>query len=172
MAIDAARRVGMPLRIAGPICDPDFFRTEIEPRLGSGVVHLGHLQHQTLASIVGGASAALCTPRWEEPYGLVVAEALACGTPVAAFRRGGVPAILSPECGRLAEPDDVASLARAIREASMLDRRACRRRAEAICDAKRMVDAYERIYEAMLSPGKAPANTASPTGDVPLLSVA
>lgn len=145
-AINAARLAGLPLRIAGPISNQSYFDEAIAPRLGGDVQHVGHLSHSELSQLVGGAIAALCTPRWEEPYGLVVAEALACGTPVAAFRRGGVPALLSPDCGVIAEPDDVASLASAALAASVLDRSACRAHAEQYCDAQRMVDEYEALY--------------------------
>lgn len=146
-AIDAARLTGLPLRIAGPISNQGYFDNAILPRLGLDVEYVGHLAHCDLARLVGGATAALCTPRWEEPYGLVVAEALACGTPVASFRRGGVPALLSEDCGVLAEPDDVASLASAALAASILSRSACRAHAERYCDAQRMVDQYEAVYQ-------------------------
>lgn len=146
LAIDAARLTGLPLRIAGPVSNQSYFYEVIAPRLGADVEYVGHLSHRHLARLVGGAVAALCTPRWEEPYGLVVAEALACGTPVAAFRRGGVPALLNASCGVLAEPDDVKSLASAALAASMLGREACRAHAERYCDAQRMVDEYEAVY--------------------------
>ena len=149
LAIAAAREAGLPLRIAGPISDPGYFDRLIRPMLGADVIHVGHLDHDALAALVGGAKAALCTPRWEEPYGLVVAEALACGTPVAAFGRGGVPAILDERCGVLAEPDDVSSLAAAALQAVDLRRAACRERAERVCDAEAMVDAYEQVYAEM-----------------------
>ncbi|MBF7015417.1 glycosyltransferase family 4 protein (plasmid) [Novosphingobium resinovorum] len=145
-AIDAARLAGLPLRIAGPVSNQSYFDEKIAPHLGAKVEYVGHLSHRELARLVGGAIAALCTPRWEEPYGLVVAEALACGTPVAAFRRGGVPALLSEDCGVLAQPDDVASLASAALAASVLSRSACRAHAERYCDAQRMVDEYEAVY--------------------------
>jgi glycosyltransferase involved in cell wall biosynthesis len=148
-AIDAARLAGLPLRIAGPISDADYYAREIAPRLGADAVHVGHLDHSALARLVGGAIAALCTPCWEEPYGLVVAEALACGTPVAAYARGGIPEILSDSCGVLAQPDDVAALAHAAIQAIALPRAAARRRAEQICDADRMVDAYAALYRTM-----------------------
>ena len=151
LAIEAARLAGLPLRIAGPISDRSFYAEAIAPTLGPDIRYVGHLDHTELAALVGGALAALCTPRWEEPYGLVVAEALACGTPVAAFRRGGVPAILDAGCGALAPADDVASLAGAIRTAVTLDRAACRTRAETTCEAERMVDSYEALYEEMAS---------------------
>lgn len=162
-AIDAARLAGLPLRIAGPVSDPAYFEGEIRPRLGGDVVYLGHLDHDALARLVGGASVALCTPCWEEPYGLVVAEALACGTPVAAYRRGGVPAILGDVGGALAAPDDVPSLAQAIVAALARDRATCRRRAERHCDAEQMVDRYEAIYHEMIRAPRMPEPVASMT---------
>ncbi|WP_088185374.1 glycosyltransferase family 4 protein [Sphingobium sp. Z007] len=147
LAIEAARQVGMPLRIAGPILDQDYYQTRIAPALGKDVVHVGHLAHDELARLVGGARAFLCTPMWDEPYGLVVAEALACGVPVAAFARGAIPEILDVTCGVLATPDDVASLAQATLRALTLDRPACRTRAEQTCDAEHMVDNYEALYQ-------------------------
>lgn len=149
-AIDAARACGLPLKFAGPRSDPRYFDTEIAPRMGDGAEYVGHLAHRELAQLIGGARAAICTPCWEEPYGLVVAEAVATGTPVAAFRRGGIPEILDDTCGALAEPGDVASLVEAIRRALSLDRAACRRRAERYCDARTMVDAYERLYSDLI----------------------
>lgn len=151
LAIDAARLTGLPLKIAGPLSDRAYFEAKIAPRLGPQVTYLGHFAHRDLAKLIGGARAALCTPCWEEPYGLVVAEALAVGTPVAAFRRGGVPAILDESCGALAEADDVPGLAEAIRQAITRDRRACRTRAERHCDARKMVDAYERLYRDLIA---------------------
>jgi glycosyltransferase involved in cell wall biosynthesis len=150
-AIDAARLAGIPLRIAGPVSDRAYYCEEIVPRLGGNIEHVGHLTHSELAQLVGGARAALCTPRWEEPYGLVVAEALACGTPVAAYRRGGVPALLGQDCGVLADPDDVVSLAAAAIAATRLSRSACRAHAERHCDAERMVDRYEAVYRELAS---------------------
>ncbi|MBB5747597.1 glycosyltransferase [Brevundimonas variabilis] len=145
-AMDAAALVGVPLKIAGPVLDKAYFAKEIAPRMGAGTQYLGHLPHAELAAVIGGASAFLCTPCWEEPYGLVVAEALACGVPVAAFARGAIPEILTPDCGVLATPDDAVALAAATRQALMLDRAACRARAVAACDADGMIDAYEALY--------------------------
>ncbi len=146
LALDAARLAGMRLKFAGPILDSDYHAAEILPRLGPDTEYLGHLGHAALAARIGAASAFLCTPCWEEPYGLVVAEALACGVPVAAFARGAIPEILDATCGVLARPDDVGSLAKAAIAASRLDRRACRARAERHCDAEVMLDRYEDLY--------------------------
>lgn len=146
LAIDAAVRAGVPLRIAGPIWDEQYFHDFVAPRLGGEIVYEGHLRRQELARLVGGAAVALVTPVWDEPYGLVVAEALACGTPVAAFDRGGIPEIVDRSCARLAPADDVAALADALTQAMLLPRRAARARAESVCAGDRMVDRYEERY--------------------------
>ena len=96
------------------------------------------------------SSVAVVTPAWDEPYGLVAAEALSCGTPVAAYARGGLPEVLSPETGRLAPADDVDLLARAIQEAALLDRGTCRARAVEDLSLERMVDLYEDLYSELI----------------------
>lgn len=148
LAIDAARAAGLPLVFAGPRSDPAYWDGMIAPRLGPDVTYLGHLSHADLARRVGEAHVTLCSPRWEEPFGLVVAESLACGTPVAAFGRGAIPDILDAACGVLAKADDVADLGRAVTEAIRLERHACRRRAEHLFDANVMTDHYETLYHA------------------------
>ena len=99
-----------------------------------------------LAREVANATVALITPRWEEPYGLVVAEALACRTPIAGFARGALPELTNAETGVLAPADDVEALAACIPRAAALSRAACRARAEANCDMHRMIDRYESLY--------------------------
>ena len=148
LAIRAARRAGIPLRFAGPVSDLAYWEAEIRPLLGPGVTYLGHLGHRELAGEVARAAVALVTPRWEEPYGLVVAEALACGTPVAGFARGALPELTDAATGCLAPGDDVAALAACIPRAAALSRAACRARAEAHCDMHRMVERYEALYRA------------------------
>ncbi len=145
-AIAAAALSGATLLIAGPISDQDYFDREVAPRLDERVRYLGHLAHSELAGIIGGARAFLCTPCWEEPYGLVVAEALACGVPVAAFARGAIPELLNAATGVLASPDDPFSLSQAALAAEQLDRHACREHAIRRCDAARMIDEYEALY--------------------------
>lgn len=151
LAMDAACRIGMKLKIAGPISDRDYFDRDVAHRLNDKAEYLGHLTHDELARMIGGARAFLCTPCWEEPFGLVVAESLACGVPVAAFARGAIPDILDPRCGALALPGDVASLADAAVRAMKLDRADCRHRAETVCDAEAMVDGYEAAYASALA---------------------
>ena len=149
-AVAAARAAGMPLRIAGPVIDTAYFESTVRPLLGGDVEHLGHLTHPELVQLVGEADVALATPLWDEPYGLVVAEALACGTPVAAYRRGGVPEALGPDSGRLATPGDTRALAGAVTAAAALSRTAARAHAVAHCSLTRMVDEYEALYCGLL----------------------
>jgi glycosyltransferase involved in cell wall biosynthesis len=149
-AIAAANLIGEQLLIAGPLSDQTYFHREIAPRLNDKIRYLGHLQHDELAPVVAGARVSLCTPCWEEPYGLVVAEALACGVPVAAFARGAIPELVDSECGVLAAPDDPVSLAQAAIAAQRLDRRACRARAEQRFGAERMIDEYEALYACLI----------------------
>jgi len=145
-AIAAARAAGTGLRLAGPTPDLRYFREVVEPLLGDGVDYLGHLDHQQLVALLGSARVAVVTPCWDEPYGLVVAEALACGTPVAGFSRGALPELLDDTCGVLVAPGDTDALASAIDRAAGLDRRAARRHAERTCSIDAMVDGYERLY--------------------------
>ncbi len=151
LAIQAARAAGTGLRLAGPRPDAEYFRQEIEPLLGGDIEYEGHLTHHDLVQLVGSATVAVVSPRWEEPYGLVVAEALACGTPVAGFARGALPEVLDEHSGVLAAPDDVAGLATAITRAASLDRGAARHRAETMCSVDRMVDGYVRMYRELQS---------------------
>jgi glycosyltransferase involved in cell wall biosynthesis len=112
LAIEAARRAGAALVLAGRIGDAEYHRREIEPRLGAGIRHVGALHQDELCRLVGRSAVALATPMWDEPFGLVLAEALATGTPVAAFGAGGVPEVLGGMPGTaLVAPGDVAGLA-------------------------------------------------------------
>jgi glycosyltransferase involved in cell wall biosynthesis len=146
LAIQAARIAGMSLELAGPVGDPQYFAARIRPLLGQDVRYHGHLRHGELAALLGSASACLVTPRWDEPYGLVAAESLACGTPVCGFARGALPEILNGQCSVLTAPDDVRKLAQAIPAAASLPRGQARAHAAAHCSQARMIDAYQALY--------------------------
>jgi UDP-glucose:tetrahydrobiopterin glucosyltransferase len=150
LAIDAARAADLPLRIAGPMIDAAYWEEEIAPRLDDRATYLGHLEQDEIAAMLGRASVLVCTPRWEEPFGLVVAESLACGTPVAGFARGALPEILNATCGALAPGDDVGALAKAITHCLSLDRAACRARAT-LFDADQMIARYECLYRRVIA---------------------
>ena len=146
LALDAARAAGRDIVLAGPASDPVYFAAEVAPRLSRHAVWAGHLRGPELIELVGSASVAVVSPVWDEPFGLVAAEALSCGTPVAAFARGGLREIVVDGAGVLARPDDVTSLAAAIRTASDLDRREARAHAVAELGIDAMVDGYEQLY--------------------------
>jgi len=151
LAIDAARLAGMPLRLLGPVHDPVYFDEMIRPRLGGTVEYHGHGTVAELAAAVGAAAVAVVTPTWDEPFGLVVAEALACGTPVAGFAMGALVELLDASTGRLAPCGDVTGLATAMLGAAELDRDGCRARAREIFSVERMIDGYESWFAEMLS---------------------
>ena len=153
LAIQAARLAGMRLVIAGPMSDLPYFEQAIRPHLGQNVEYAGHLLVPELSHLVGSSAAVLVTPLWDEPYGLVVAEALASGTPVVAFERGGIPEVIADSSvGRLVRPGDVRAMADAASAVAGLDRVAVREYAERYLSVDRMVTAYERAYR-RLAPG-------------------
>jgi glycosyltransferase involved in cell wall biosynthesis len=147
LAVRAALAAGMAIDLAGPCQDQAYFDREISPLLGPDVRYLGHLATDSLVQLVGRAAVAVVSPAWDEPYGLVAAVALSCGTPVAAFRRGALSEIVVEGTGELAEPDDVDALASAIRTARTADRRLVREHATRHHSVSRMVSAYERVYQ-------------------------
>ncbi|MFJ6114845.1 glycosyltransferase [Agrococcus sediminis] len=146
LAIHAARLASIPLDLAGPVLDRSYFDAEVAPHLGPSIRYLGHLGTEALRRRVGGASVTVVTPAWDEPYGLVAAESMSTGTPVAALARGGLTEVVSAESGRLCESQDPAELAEAMRAASRLSRRRTRAHAVARCSIEAMVVAYEQRY--------------------------
>ena len=145
-AIDAAEEAGIPLRIAGIIQDELYFKREIAPRLdGDRVQFIGPVQAEDRSSFLGGAMALLHLIDFDEPFGLSVVEAMACGTPVIAFDRGSMSEIISDgTTGSVVA--DVTSAANAIRSIGQLDRGAVRAQAVQRFSSDRMVDDYVAVY--------------------------
>lgn len=146
LALDIAERAGRRLVVAGPVADPAYWRERIQPRLGPRAHYAGHLRQAELARLVGRSAVALVTPDWDEPYGLVAAEALSCGTPVVGFARGGLPDVVDSHSARLVPAGDVDAAAAVLGEAEALDRAAVRGRAVSSCSIETMVDRYLELY--------------------------
>lgn len=146
LAIAAAKRAGFTLNIAGPKHDPEYFDAIVRPHLGNGVNYVGHLTRDELRNLVGASAVTLVTPCWDEPFGLVAAESMAAGTPVAAINRGGLAEFVSPESGRLAPRGNIKALSKAIGEASQLCRSTVRQYAAESLSVNRMITSFESLY--------------------------
>jgi UDP-glucose:tetrahydrobiopterin glucosyltransferase len=137
-AIAAARSIGLPVRVAGAHYDPAY-----APDL-AGATILGSLPREELRRLMAASAVTICAVRWDEPFGMVAAEAQMAGCPVAAYRRGAMPEVIEDGVsGRLAEPGDIASLAQAIEECLALDRSAVRASALRRLGLDAALDRYE-----------------------------
>lgn len=145
-AIEAARLAGYHLKMAGSIYDQAYFDARIAPRLGPRVEYVGLLDHRELSDLIGCSAVGLFTSTWDEPFGLVLPEMLACGTPVAAFDSGAAAEVLDDGCGVIVPKKDFVALAAALPAAAALNRADCRARAAEHFPIGRMIDGYERIY--------------------------
>jgi glycosyltransferase involved in cell wall biosynthesis len=147
-AIDIARAAGVPIDIYGDVYDPGYSREQIDPRRNwPGVtVHPG-VPRASLWEAMARAAVVLYPARWDEPFGMAAAEAQACGTPVVAFRRGGLSeVIVDGVTGFLVRPDDIRAAAEAVSKAAGISRLACREHAEGRLDLELSLDAHERLY--------------------------
>ena len=144
-AVDAARAVGLPLRLAGP--RDDYFDEEVAPLVdGEAVRYVGTVTGAERDALLGGARALLYPISVPEPFGLVLPEAMMCGTPVVATAVGAVPELVDDGVtGALV--DDPSTLADGIGRALALERGAVRDRAIARFHVDRMVDGYLRVFE-------------------------
>lgn len=150
-AIEIARRCGIRLVMAGIVQDQDYYMREVEPYLdGSNVVYIGSVGPDKRDPLLGGALALIHPINFAEPFGLSVVEAMACGTPVVAFRKGSMPEIVRDGVtGFLVDSIDEAVAA--IGRISEIDRVACRRHVEERFTAERMVDDYLDVYRKVLA---------------------
>lgn len=151
-AIRVARAAGLPLRIAAKCREPEeiaYFEREIAPYLGADVEWLGEVGHAERRRLLAGARALLFPIGWEEPFGLVMVEAIASGTPVVATRRGAVPEVVDDGVTGFVV-GDVAEMPRAVRRVASLDPAELRAVAEARFSPARLVEDYLHVYEAHL----------------------
>lgn len=148
-AIEIAKRAGIPLKIAAKIDrgDMEYFQTVIKPLLKHPLVEfIGEIGYPEKNDFLGNAMALLFPICWPEPFGLVMIEAMACGTPVIAYPNGSVPEIMEDGVTGFVVPD-VASASKAVHQLHTLDRKICRQRFEERFSAARMAQDYLAIYE-------------------------
>jgi glycosyltransferase involved in cell wall biosynthesis len=162
-AIEIARTCGIPLKIAAKIdkVDEVYFREVIAPLLdGDGVEFIGEINDRSKAEFLGGARALVFPIDWPEPFGLVMIEAMACGTPVLAFRQGSTPEIIDDGVtGALVDTMDEAI--KMLPKVLALDRHAVRRRFEQRFSSARMASEYVALYRSMLD-GKCRSESEKP----------
>jgi glycosyltransferase involved in cell wall biosynthesis len=148
LAIQIARRAGIPLKIAAKVdkVDEAYFRDTIRPLIdGTSVELIGEITDAQKPEFLSGAIGLLVPIDWPEPFGLVMIEAMACGTPVIAFNRGSVPEIIEPgETGFIVE--DAAQAVAAVNNLGRLSRYAIRRHFERRFTARRMAEDYVALY--------------------------
>jgi glycosyltransferase involved in cell wall biosynthesis len=161
-AIEVSRRAGVPLTIAGIIQDDDYFDRFVRPLIdGDRVRYIGPVGPDKRAALLGGALALLHLIDFEEPFGFSVIEAMACGTPVIAYRRGSMPElIIEGENGFLVGSIDeaVAAVDASIR----VDRKGVRRSVEVRFDVNRMVDEYISVYHRVVAHHRRMSEAATP----------
>ncbi len=144
--IEVARKTGMRLVLAGIIQDPDYFDSRVRPYLNDRIVYIGSVGPDKRSEVLANAYALLHPISFDEPFGLSVIEAMACGTPVIAVKRGSMPEIIADgETGFLVR--DAAGMAGRVARVKELDRRRCRQWVQERFRVDRMVDDYIRVYE-------------------------
>ena len=158
-AIEVARRLNRRLIIAGNISpvaeERAFFEREVQPRIdGSLVTYIGPVDDAQKNALLGGAAAMLMPIEWEEPFPVVLPESLLCGTPVVAFRRGGVPEGIDD--GRTGfNCDTIEQMCEAVGRLPELNRAVCRAEAERRFSGRAITDEYEALYRRLIGQGGA-----------------
>jgi glycosyltransferase involved in cell wall biosynthesis len=137
-ALRAARRAGLRVKIAGALYDPDY-KVEMD-----GAELMGALTREELRRVMAGTAVTVCAVRWDEPFGLVAAEAQMAGCPVAGYRRGALPEVVEEGVGGiLVDPDDIDALAGAISDCLSFDRQLVRASARRRLGLEAALDRYE-----------------------------
>ena len=152
-ARQAAHKAGYRLCMAAKMREPwehEYYRSEVEPHLDEEIQYLGEVSHEDKLDLLANARCLLVPIRWNEPFGMVMVEAMACGTPVLAFAEGAAPEIIEDgKTGFLCR--DETDMAEAISKVDELDRQACRASVESYFSAKRMVREHLELFEQILS---------------------
>jgi glycosyltransferase involved in cell wall biosynthesis len=153
-AIEVAEQLGLPLKLAGKmqeLREEEFFDAAVRPHLGGEIEYLGEVSHDDKVDLLQNARATLFPIEWAEPFGLVMIESMACGTPVIATRHGAVPEVIDD--GRTGIiVDDHTQMPAALERADQIDPMDCRRYVEERFSKERMVADYEAAYTKAIEP--------------------
>jgi len=161
-AIEIAKRAEMPLKIAAKIdrVDVEYFETVIKPLLDHPLIKfIGEVGYPEKNVFLGNAAGLLFPINWREPFGLVMIEAMACGTPVIAYPLGSVPEVMQERVTGFIVPD-LEGAVKAVKRLGEIDRRKCRRHFEQYFNAERMAQDYLNIYQRLVR-GKSSSITVS-----------
>ena len=159
LAMEYCKATGKRLIIAGPKSNKEYFDQYVAPLLnedksnGTPALfnYVGHLSKDQINEHLSQATAMLFTSTWDEPYGLTLAESLACGTPVIGFDVGASAEIVTPATGIIVPKLDKDAFIQAFDDIKHISRQSCRLRAEQFCSVAAMVDGYLRLYEQALT---------------------
>lgn len=147
-AIDICQQNSYPLILAGPISNRKYYEDVIKNRINTDhIQYIGHLSQEDISVHLRRAKFTFFTSEWNEPYGLVVAESLSCGTPVICGSNGAPKEIINDRCGIVIDDWNNVDFQAIQKSISQMDRKDCRSRAEAFCSIDSMVDAYENYYQ-------------------------
>jgi glycosyltransferase involved in cell wall biosynthesis len=152
-AMEAAHKAGVPLVMAAKMRESaefEYFEHFVQPYLNNDLVYLGEVPHDKKLELLAGARGLLFPIKWNEPFGMVMIEAMACGTPVLAFPEGAAPEVVQDgKTGFLCH--DVGDLTEAIGRVGSLSREECRASVEGYFSTRRMVDEHVTLFEQLLA---------------------
>lgn len=158
-AIQIAKKSSRPLLLIGASSDEEYWETKIKPELNNNIQHFGFIAYNKLYYYYRQAKIFLMPIMWEEPFGLVVPEANACGTPVVAFARGSMPELIKDGYnGFLVKPGNIKGMVKAVKriydmpkDEYLKMRQNCRKHVEDNFTIEKMVDGYEKVYQQIIN---------------------
>lgn len=152
-AIAASEKIDAKLILAGRLdaTQKEYFEKFIKPHLNDKIKFIGELSQNQLSDFYGSAKALLYPIEWEEPFGLVVAEAMACGTPVIAYRRGSMPELIKDGKTGFVVESEISELVKAMQKIDVISRTAVRKHIEKKFSKEKMISEYEKAYYDLLT---------------------
>jgi len=151
-AVQIARMTGEKLLIIGPPVTGEYWDKKVTPYLGDKIQYLGFMPREKLFKYYQRAKATLVPIQWEEPFGLILTESMACGTPVIAFEKGSVPEIvIDGKTGFIIKDNNLEAMAGAVKKIGEINRADCRKHVEQNFSIQKMVDGYEKVFLKIVS---------------------